>query len=710
MSNKNTFYFSIISDIHVLAKELMIDNKDFETFTKFDRKLLIESEALFKKSLDLASEKNSSYLLLTGDLTKDGEIISHKLVADTLKTWKDNEKNRKIFILPGNHDINNSKSFDYRKNSRTDNISPDDFLKIYDFCYEDFSKLEMYKDSEIFKNYLDSVNKKYSRDKEASYYAHGYLSYIARIKQKYKEANGITIIALDTSIYSCDFESSHQDFKENVPGFLEKNQMIWACDKIEEAKKRKDLVIIIGHHAIIPNFRNQELVFAPFIIKNWAIKFKSEDSRINNKTSIEVLADMGIKFIFTGHLHENGTAKFKSQAGNEIFNIQTGSPVTYPLPIRHIQVVDDVKDFSGFSLKIKTQLIKQFSFENLKGEKKEIKNATLYTLEKQLSLNDVIFNYVKTQANKPEIYNMDIKEEILKKASTYLKIDLPENNYIKELFPLILKFFPKTIKKHIHISITPYKKEFAFLIKFINSSALITSSALEDAFENIIKQIEDKILLKNYIIETYEFLVKKILSMPLDENSDETVYDFANYIYQYKALDESTRPVFIENFINKLNDPTYDLIDEVLYYARDEINQVYDQILESVVFKKNGSNKEFFNNLIINKGLLSKLVKYGLIRKLDNLKDLMEFLAKPVFGKKYLEGVDVASYILHDRKLRNARNSYSAKMFGTESLRKYIIDLIMSMSNEVTDYYQNEDLNELEHYFNYIEYDEYENQ
>src|SRR5699024_949340 len=127
------------------------------------------------------------------------------------------------------------------------------------------------------------------------------------------------------------------------------------------------------------------------------------------------------------------------------------------------------------------------------------------------------------------------------------------NNYIKELFPLILKFFPKTIKKHIHISITPYKKEFAFLIKFINSSALITSSALEDAFENIIKQIEDMILLKNYIIETYEFLVKKILSMPLDENSDETVYDFANYIYQYKALDESTRPVFIENFINKLN-------------------------------------------------------------------------------------------------------------------------------------------------------------
>lgn len=710
MSNKNTFYFSIISDIHVLAKELMIDSKDFETFTKFDRKLLIESEALFKKSLDLASENESSYIFLTGDLTKDGEIISHKLVADTLKTWKGEDKNRKIFILPGNHDINNSKSFDYRKNSKTDNISPNDFLEIYDFCYEDLSKLEMYKDSENFISYLDTVNKKYKRDNEASYYAHGFLSYMARIKQEDKQNNGITIIALDTSIYSCDFESSHQDFKENVPGFLEENQMIWACNKIEEAKKRKDLVIILGHHAIIPNFRNQELVFGPFIIKNWAVKFNSVDPRVNNKTPIEVLADMGIKFIFTGHLHENGTAKFKSQAGNEIFNIQTGSPVTYPLPIRHIEVVDDVKDFSGFSLNIKTQLINEFTFENLKGEKEEVKNATLYTLEKQLSLKDVIFNYVKTQANKPEIYNMDIKNEVLKKASAYLNMNLPENGYIKELFPLILKFFPITVKKYIHISIIPYKKDFALLINFINSSALITSSAIEDAFENIIKQVENKILLKNYIIETYEFLAKKILSMPLDENSEETIYDFANYIYQYKALDESNRPTYIENFINKLNDPTYDLIDEVLYFARDEINQVYNQILESVVFKKNESNKKFFNNLIINKGLLSNLVKYGLIIKLDNLKDLMDLLAKPIFGKKHLEGVDVASYILHNRKLRNARNSYSAKMFGTESLRKYTIDLIMSMSNEVTKYYQNEDLNELEHYFNYIEYDEYENQ
>ncbi len=707
MQKKNSFIFSIISDTHVLAKELMVDSEDFETFTKFDRKLLVESEALLQKSLDLVSDRDSSYILLTGDLTKDGEKISHMKVRKMLKAWKDEDEDRKIFILPGNHDISNSKSFDYRKNEETENIRPEDFLKIYDFCYEGFDSLEMYKDSQTFKSYLKEVNQTYKRDEKCRYYAHGYLSYMARIKQEDKDTNGISVIALDTSIYSCDFESDHQDFKENVPGYLEKNQMIWASDMIDEAKKRKDMIILIGHHAIIPNFRNQELVFGPFIIKNWAKKYQSEDKKLNNKTPIEVLADRGAKFVFTGHLHENGTAKFKSPMGNEIFNIQTGSTVTYPLPIRHIKIVDDVKEFSGFSLDIRTEFIKKFTFTNLQGEDEVVTDATIYTLENQLSLNDVIFNYIRTLANKPEINNMDIKKEALKKASSFLKKDLPDKGYINEIFPLLLKYFPRKIK-NIKISISVHRDNFAFFVRFMGSEFIIRASAIEDLLENLLGQVERKIISKEYIIETYELLVKKLFSMPLDENSDETIYDFVNYIYQYKALDEDQRPAYIDKFIDKLNDPDYNIIDEILSYTKDEINFVYSHILSSIVFKKDGSKKKFFDDLVIKKGLAGRLVMFGLEKKLNNLKDLVDLLARAVLGKKNLEGVDLAAYILHHRKFTSARNSYSSKMFGTGSLRKYTIDLIMSMSNEVIDRYQNEDFNELDHYFNYVEYDESE--
>ncbi|MDD7305776.1 MAG: metallophosphoesterase [Peptoniphilaceae bacterium] len=705
MQNKNSFIFSIISDTHVLAKELMVDNKDFETFTKFDRKLLVESEALLERSLELVSEKNTSYLLLTGDLTKDGEKLSHKRVSQILRAWKNEDEKRKIFILPGNHDINNSKSYDYKNNSRAENISPKDFLDIYDFTYQGFDKIEMYKDSQIFKSYLNKVNEAYKRESNAMYYAHGFLSYMARIKQENKDTNGISIIALDTSIYSCDFENNHLDFKENVPGYLEENQMIWALDMIDAAKKRKDLIIMIAHHAIIPNFRNQELVFAPFIIKNWARKYKSEDPRLNDKTPIEVLADRSVKFIFTGHLHENGTAKFKSQAGNEIFNIQTGSIVTYPLPIRHIKIVDDVEDFSGFSLDVKTQFIKDFTFINLKGNVEIVTDATYYTLENQLSLKDVVFNYVKTQANKPEIYNINLKNEILKYGSTFLKRELPRSGYINEIFPLLLKYFPKAIK-NVNISITVYKKDFAFLIRFMGSRIIIRSASIERALENMLRQIEDKIISKEYIIDTYELLVRKFLSMPLDENSKETIYDFSNYLYQYKALDEEERPLYIEKFINKLNNPNYNIIDQILSYTKDEINSVYDHIFSSIVFKKDGSKSKFYNDLLISKGLAAKITIFMLEKKLNNLKDLINLLARPLFGKKQVEGVDLLSYIIHHRKFTSARYKYTSKMFGTKSLRKYIIDLIMSMSNEVIDRYQNEDFNELDHYFNYIEYDE----
>lgn len=708
---KNSFYFSIISDTHVLARELMIDNKDFETFTKFDRKLLVESEALLDKSLKLVDEKNSSYLFVTGDMTKDGEKISHKKVSEYLKNWKykNKDKERKIFIIPGNHDINNTKAFDYNKNQKTENITPKDFLDIYDFCYEDFSEIKMYKDSNIFKSYLSSVNETYNTDKNTNYYAHGYLSYIARIKQDDKDTNGISVLALDTSIYSCDFESSHSSNKENVVGYLEKNQMIWACDMIKKAKEKKDLIILIAHHAIIPNFRNQELVFGPFIIKNWAKKYQSKDQRLNNKTPIEVLADMGIKFIFTGHLHENGTAKYKSSLGNEIFNIQTGSPVTYPLPIRHIKVIDDVDEYSGFSLNIKTEFIKSFSYINLKNEKIDVKDATIYTLENQLSLKDVIFNYVRTQASKPEIYNMNIKKQALKKLSSYFKKDFSENSYVNELFPYILKFFPKTIKKKIHIETSIYENEYAFIISFLGSKAYIKASNIKDALENIMAQIERKILIKNYIIQSYELIVKKIISMPLYDNSDKTIYDFINYIYQYKAIDEENRPDYIDKFIEKLKDPNFNLIDEVLYFAKDEINHIYDQITKSIVFKKDSSKKKFFEDLIVNTGLVSKIAKYLLISNVDNLNDLIEIIAMPILGKKNIDGLDVLKYILHHKKITQERNKYAKKKFGTGSLRDYVINLIMSMSNELTNHYQNEDFNQLDHYFNYIEYDEYEN-
>ncbi|MDU5585095.1 MAG: metallophosphoesterase, partial [Pseudomonas aeruginosa] len=377
MKNEKNIKISIISDTHILARDLMADNKEFNMAIRYDRKFLVEGQGLLKESLNLSSLNDSKYIIIPGDLTKDGEKLSHFEVKEILKTWIDEDPSRRIFLIPGNHDINNKQAFDYKNLKNTDWIEPKKFFEIYDFLYKD-KVLEFYKDTEIFKSYLYFINKKYNRNFKNSYYGQGYGSYVARINTNLKEKNSLSLIFLDTSIYSCDYEQNHKDGKNNVVGALDKNLIKWAIEKIDEAKKRADMVFVISHHAFIPNFRDQRLVLGPFIIKNWNEKYKDCDPRVNDKLPIEVLADMGVKFLFTGHLHENGTAKYKSALGNEIFNIQTGSTVTYPLPIRHLNILDDVKDFQGFSLDSKTQLIKSFTFTNLSGEKIKIDNSITY--------------------------------------------------------------------------------------------------------------------------------------------------------------------------------------------------------------------------------------------------------------------------------------------------------------------------------------------
>ena len=164
------FDISIISDPHVLAGELMGPSESFIKELKLERKLVVESEGLFRSALEIVDKAGSNYLILPGDMVKKGEYKSHKLVANYLRDWKSKDPRRKIFLTPGNHDINCHRAYDFSKDQKTKNVSPKEFEEIYDFIYEDDSILEFYRDSQIFKNYLDFVNKKYNRDVKYSYY------------------------------------------------------------------------------------------------------------------------------------------------------------------------------------------------------------------------------------------------------------------------------------------------------------------------------------------------------------------------------------------------------------------------------------------------------------------------------------------------------------------------------------------------------------
>ena len=705
LQNFETFDISIVSDPHVLAYDLLADTEDFRKEIKIDRKLLVESEGLLCQALKMVEDAGSKYLFLPGDMVKDGEYKSHEVVVKYLKEWKEKDEDRELFLIPGNHDINGHRAYDFKKDDIAKNVSPQEFYELYSFIYENPFVIEMYKDSDIFKNYLDFVNKRYEREDKYTYYAHGYFSYVARIPSEITD-NGLTLISIDTSIYSADTEQSNRDGRENVPGSIVLEQMRWVVEKIEEAKERKDLIFVMAHHALMPNFRNQELVFSPFIIKEWRTKYKDNDPRIDGKTPIEVLADNGVKFVFTGHLHENGTAKYISELGNEIYDVQTGSPVTYPLPIRHIRLNNKVEESKGFEIFIKTELIKEFSFKDLDGRDVYVDDAINYTINKQLSLKDVLHNYVRIQANNPKIMDMDIQDRIYKFLRAQYGNQFPKTGYMNDfVFPLIQYKFPISRKYVGRIDVVENNGEYEFNIRAVMNNLHIKASSIEDAINNILEQIEDKIMVPIKVINYWDKIINKAWQMPID-NENHTLYDFANYIYQYRPLGEDERAAYVSKMLEKLNDPNYNLINTVIDYVASEINEVFDKFTRSIVFKKDGSKDKFFDNLIQTEGFTASIAYRYLRRKVDNLRDLLNFFSYFITRKKEITGADLAKKIVNTRYARKAKENFSNQMFGQTSLRKFVIDMVGSMSDEMVEIYQNEDLNELEKYFNYIEYND----
>ena len=699
------FDISIISDPHVLASELMGPSESFIKELKVERKLVVESEGLFKRALEIVDKAGSNYLILPGDMVKEGEYKSHKLVADYLRAWKDKDPRRKIFLTPGNHEINCHRAYDFAKDENTKNVSPREFEEIYDFIYEDDSILEFYRDSQIFKNYLDFVNKKYDRDVKYSYYAHGYFSYVARVKKSNVDDNGLSLIMLDTSIYSADREEKHRDGRENIPGSITKEQIYWILEKIEEAKKRMDMVIVVAHHALLPNFRNQELAFSPFIIKEWRDKFEDDDPRINGKTPIEILADSGVKFVFTGHLHENGTAKYTSEVGNTIYDIQTGSTITYPLPIRHIKINNKTSTDHGFEVFVRTELIDNFSFTDYNGKVEMIDDAILHTMTNQLSLKEVIHNYIRIQANNPLFDKMDFKKMIIDNLRSRTGIDIPYKGYMNDIvFPKIADYFPIYSKYVGRIVISNLNYEYEFRVKALMNTLFIKARNIEEAIDIIIYQLE-KILTPHFVITAMDKVSSKIFSMPIDDKGH-TFYDFANYIYQYRSTSDEERPSYVSKMIDNINDPDYDIINIVLDYAADEINEVFDTVTEAIILERNGSKKEFFERLIQTKGFPVNFAYKYLIMRVNSLRDLLDFFSRFITKKSSITGVDLAKTIAHSRAVRRAKMNISDKFFGQKSLRVFILALIGEMNEEMTTIYQNADLNEIDHYFNYIEYDD----
>ena len=141
----------VLADIHVMAESQAVDMScaDFKTYESKGQKMLKLSSSILKTTVDrIINESDLKVVLLSGDNADDGGEVSHREVAKELKRLED--AGIKVFVVPGNHDINN-RSYTYAggTSALTDPTNEAEFAEIYkDFGYSASEVIEFYKNKQ----------------------------------------------------------------------------------------------------------------------------------------------------------------------------------------------------------------------------------------------------------------------------------------------------------------------------------------------------------------------------------------------------------------------------------------------------------------------------------------------------------------------------------------------------------------------------------
>ena len=305
-----TIKFCTISDVHYYDTTLGTTSADYKKMLVKEGKMFAESEAILEAALHGIQNESPIFLLVSGDLTKDGEKVGHQHIASIFSDFE-SSTGIKIYVIPGNHDILNGNAKDFSGDSAiaTPSITSEEFSQIYaEFGY----------------------NEAIAKDDSS-------LSYIA------EPAPGIWLFALD----ACKYKENTPK-KPEVGGKFHTSTLSWIESKLQEAKSLNKTVIGMMHHGLLEHFEGQKQAFSEFVVDDY-------------QAVSEMFAANGMKMIFTGHFHATDITKETFADSSFISDIETGSLASYPSSFRTVTLNSDL------TADINTTRIQQINYNT--GEK-----------------------------------------------------------------------------------------------------------------------------------------------------------------------------------------------------------------------------------------------------------------------------------------------------------------------------------------------------
>lgn len=274
ISKGENLKIAVVTDIHYLAESLRDDGEAFEKFNQTNDGRVLEYGTEIMEALisDLDREK-VDILIVSGDLTTNGEKKSHEELADYFKRIEIG--GTRVYVIPGNHDILNPYALGFEDDRRyyAENITPLDFETIYkDFGYEEAIM----------------------RDADS-------LSYLVEPSEEMR------ILMLDTNNYDKNLILK----QPMMSGKLGEDTLEWVSDLQSMNESETVDIISVTHHNLIEHS-----------------KMFSQGFTIDNlKQTSEALMNLGIHLNLSGHIHIQDIAYSDKY---DFYDVVTGSLLVYP--------------------------------------------------------------------------------------------------------------------------------------------------------------------------------------------------------------------------------------------------------------------------------------------------------------------------------------------------------------------------------------------
>lgn len=250
----------LVSDLHYMSGSTHDEGKAFWNLVKSDDgKAHQYSEQLLEALAARALEEKPSALVLSGDITLNGEKENHLELAKKLKEIQDGGV--PVVVIPGNHDIQNHNAAVYfgdKKEAAEYLESGEEFYEIYhSFGYD------------------QSPN----RDPAS-------LSYVYPVDPWH------WLLMLDT----CQYEDGN-----HVNGRLKPETLQWLEVHLQVAKENGIQVLPVGHHNLL-----------------WESRLYTDDCTMENYQEITALLEKyQVPLYVSGHLHVQRVKKHQPEPGKQ---------------------------------------------------------------------------------------------------------------------------------------------------------------------------------------------------------------------------------------------------------------------------------------------------------------------------------------------------------------------------------------------------------